>query len=109
MQLELAFETRFLRELCESESKAMEVLGPAVAKTLQRRLADLRAANNIEDVVVGRTAEKTDNNSHLTLDLSRELTIVFRANHKTTPELPEGGTDWSKVTRIQITKIGDRK
>lgn len=104
-QLELAFETKFLRELCEDESTATKVLGAAVAKTLQRRLADLRAATTIDDVIAGKT--KTDTEL-ITLELTSEAKIVLRANHKTNPTR-DGKINWDKVTRVQITRIADRK
>ena len=52
--MELAFETMSLRTICESESDAKHELGQTVAESLKRRLADLRAATSITDLVAGR-------------------------------------------------------
>jgi hypothetical protein len=56
--LELAFETKLLREICESEQKARQELGIKVAEALKRRLADLRAATSVEDLPVAQTAKE---------------------------------------------------
>ncbi len=52
--MELAFETKSLREICESPIRAKRALGESVAEMLKRRLADLRAATCIGDLIAGR-------------------------------------------------------
>jgi hypothetical protein len=52
--LELAFESKALLTLCESESRACSELGADVAESLKHRLADLRAARTATDLLVGR-------------------------------------------------------
>ncbi len=53
-ELELAFATKPLRELCESEAKAKQKLGAKIAAVLMHRLADLRAAYSIGDLPIGK-------------------------------------------------------
>ncbi len=48
--LELAFETKRLREICENEEIASQELGAEGAERLKHRLADLRAAGSIEEL-----------------------------------------------------------
>jgi hypothetical protein len=43
MALELAFATKALRDICESEATAKEKLGAKVADALKRRLSDFRS------------------------------------------------------------------
>ena len=50
--MELAFSTKALRAVCESEERAVRELGVDLASILKRRLADLRAAGNATDLVV---------------------------------------------------------
>jgi proteic killer suppression protein len=104
--LQLAFATKSLRQLCESEAIAKRKLGVSVAEKLKRRLADLRAATSIKDLVVGRPHEVAgDSYSHLALELCEGSRLVFSANHNTVPVLKSGGVDWSKVRRVKIQKI----
>ena len=51
--LELAFNSRELRSICEHEPTAKDALGAEIAEALRRRLADLRAATSIADLIVG--------------------------------------------------------
>lgn len=48
--MQLAFETKRLRDICENEERAADELGTKVAEQLKRRLADLRAAESIEEM-----------------------------------------------------------
>ncbi len=102
--LELAFANRSLRHICESESKAKRVLGVEVARTLKHRLADLRAAISIEDLVAGRPHELQDSHS-IEIEIDEGVRLTFCANHNKEPLLPTGQTDWSKVRRVKILRI----
>lgn len=107
LQLELAFATRSLRNICEFEDVAVEALGPQGAKALQRRLADLRAAVSIDDVLASRKLKVNTKNGELRIPLNANLHISVRPNHTKPVLRPDGGVDWEHVTRIQITEIGD--
>lgn len=104
--LELAFDKRPLREICEREDKAKRHLGESVADKLKRRLADLRAAASVADLVAGRPRELSGScPSHIAVDLCEGYRIVFSANHTANPVLNTGDVDWSRVTRVKILRI----
>lgn len=105
--MEIAFRTKYLRDLCESEQKATRFLGQTLAGKLKRRLADLRAAETLADAgsvvtfrEVGRARPR-----HMALNLSTGSTMTFRANHSTVPRLEGGEMDHANVTRIKILSI----
>jgi hypothetical protein len=101
--LQLAFESKSLRLKCESEAEAIRVLGTGVAAHLKRRLADLRAAESIDDLQTGRLTLQTDRQT-LTIDLSEGYFLVCTPNHATAKE--SGGVpDWSRIRRVKIIKI----
>ncbi len=102
--LELAFANRSLRHICESELKAKRVLGVEVAKTLKHRLADLRAAISVKDLVAGRPRELQGSHS-IELEVGEGVRLTFCANHDKAPLLPTGQTDWSRVRRVKILRI----
>ena len=90
--LELAFDTRQLRTLCENESSAQQEYGSKVAAALKRRLADLRAASRADDLIAGRPiifGEAESQRIDFTLDEGYHM--VFWANHPT-PPITERGT-----------------
>lgn len=104
--MELAFETKSLRTICESESHAKHELGPTVAVFLKRRLADIRAATSVKDLVVGRPRElDTSDARNMVVDLCDGYRIVFSANHPKNPMTESGDLDWSMVSRLKIMRI----
>lgn len=100
--MELAFATKPLREICEDEKKAKLKLGTKVAAVLKHRLADLRAADSVDDLPISNLAKRRDD---CALELSGAAQLVFCPNHVTAPP-HKSGVDWAKVTRIKITKVG---
>lgn len=105
--MELAFATKSLRQVCESEIKAKRALGPKIAEKLKRRLADLRAAVSTSDVIAGQPRELDGTGQgRMAINLSDGYSVVFCSNHAEVPILKTGRVDWSKVGRIKITSIG---
>ena len=104
--LELSFETKLLRQLCEKEVKAKMKFGEIQAGKLKRRLADLHASENVNDLIVGnpRILAGSDNQQYI-LDIDSEISLIFCANHITNPLSESGQIDWSKVSRIKIMEI----
>jgi hypothetical protein len=104
--LELAFDSRALRTICESEAQAKDKYGTAVAEILKHRLADLCAATSIKDLLVGqpRSMEGTDG-LWMVLDLCKGYRMAFCANHPKNPLTETGQIDWAKVSRVKIMQI----
>ncbi len=104
--LELAFSTKSLRQLCESGAKAKRVLGFSVALKLRRRLADMRAATCVKDLVAGQPRElENPGRRNIVVGLCKGFRIVFCANHNVVPVLNSGGVDWAKVSRVKILRV----
>lgn len=104
--MELAFESRALRTICESETDAKRELGPTVAEVLKHRLADLRAATSIKDLVAGKphlSDEGTDQN--LIIDLVSGYSIVVGANHSRNPLTETGRLNWAMISRVKLLRI----
>ena len=106
--MELAFATTSLKELCEQEKLARRELGADSAKKLRARLADLRAAASVTDVVAGRPHPLSgDRAGEFAVSLAGGHRLVFKPNHDPTPMLDDGGIDWANVTRVTVVFIGD--
>ena len=104
--MELSFESRDLRAVCEFESEAQKELGARVAAVLKRRLADMRAATSIKDLVAGRPRElEGADGEFMVIDLSDGFWLVFAANHPRNSRTTSGELDWAKISRIKILKI----
>jgi plasmid maintenance system killer protein len=104
--LELAFESKLLRSICESEASAIEELGADVASALKRRLADLRAAKSPQDLPMGHPRiEKGKNGDVFVIDVHAGVQLVFCTNHVKPPVTADGDIDLPKVGRIKILGV----
>jgi len=101
--LELAFETKLLRELCESEEKAKRTLGANVANVLKSRLADLIAAASVKDLPLAKLHNSLGT---CVFELTDGYELVTSPNHPNNPLHKSGAINWAKVERIKIIKIG---
>jgi hypothetical protein len=101
--VEIAFETKSLRTLCESEAQATKELGPKVAPLLIHRLADLRAARFVSDIPVGNPRELTGDPTKMVIDLCDGYFVIFSANQSKMPVSEQ--VDWLSVNRIKVIEV----
>ena len=105
--MELAFESRGLRSICEQQSIAKGELGEDVAEALKHRLADLRAATSIRELMVGKPRTMTVGHmDYLVIDICEGSQMVLKANHPENPLTDDGELDWERVSRIKVIHIG---
>lgn len=100
----LAFRTQGLRAKCEDEVVAMAAYEPEVVERLKSRLADLRAAKSVFDLVAGRMQISPGGRS-MRLSLSPAYELVCQANHGELPRNDRGAVDWAQISRIKIMAI----
>lgn len=101
-----AFSTKTIRALCECQAKAERVLGLKAAKKLRERLADIRAAASVTDLIAGRPHEIEGGRlPNYAINLADGYRVVLCANHNEIPITKAGRVDWSKVSRVRIHKI----
>ena len=103
--MEISFETKDLRTICEIEAHAQNKLGDETAGILKRRLADIRSAKTISDLIAGRPRELDDGTGQMVIDLYPSYRLVFCANHPSNPVVDSGNIDWSRVSRVKIVSI----
>ena len=100
--MDLAFEDEQLRAICIKRGRALAVLGPDVAHELNKRVADVRAAETALDLLVG-TRIVGDEAMHVSLCNGFELILV--GNHVQNPTTASGKIDWAKVVRVKAVEI----
>lgn len=101
----VAFQTEKLRKICEDDEVATEQLGAPVAAALRERIADLRAASRIDDLVVGRPRLSGHTGELLTLDLGPDARSVWTANHVPLRLNKDEHVDWTRTTRVRLITI----
>jgi hypothetical protein len=102
--LEVAFADELLREVCSKKLAAESEYGVVVAKHLRSRIADIRAAENVAGLVTGNA--RIHGQDSYVIDIYKDWRLIFKANHPVNPLRTKKQIDWSRVTRIQITQIG---
>lgn len=104
--MNLAFASKDLRRLCENEARAEDSLGKAAADALRTRLAQLRAASTVADLVAGRPMEIASNpHARMALQLGATGRLVFSCNHNDVPVDQDGRVAWKQVSRVKIVSV----
>ena len=84
----------------------MSALGPKMAEALKRRLADLRAARYVGDLLAGSPRELDGaDQRHMAIGLTDGHRMVFAANHTRNMLTEAGRVDWTMVSRIKVLRI----
>lgn len=97
--MKVAFKNAKLRKLCESKSSS---------KKLRTRLADLNAAQSVQDIVYGKPHPlKGDRIGQFSLSLEGAERLVFEPSNIPILCKEDGSIDWAKVTEVCIVFIGD--
>jgi hypothetical protein len=101
--VEISFETKELRTLCETLDNPPSEF-QFIAPVLKTRLADLRALQNVSEIEnIWPNIES--NSLNYSMQLDQEYTLVFSSSIIKPPLKMEGGVDWSKVSRIKLIEI----
>ena len=105
--MDISFHSKHLRNICEDQDLAVSKFGESISKSLIDRLADLHAAYNIYDLLVGNPTIRinTDGTEICELQLQGSSLIHFVPNHLIQPINADASQDWKKITRIRIIKI----
>lgn len=107
----VSFSSNRLQKLCNSEKEMRAKLGVRVADKLAQRLSELRAVDILEDLtrlLSARCHELGQNRAgQLAIDLIHPDRLVFKPDHNPLPRKPDGGLDWTKVTRVTVMEIID--
>lgn len=109
--VDIRFKTAKLAKECNDIKLLQRRHGQPQAGLIRRRLDELRAAPTLATMRAlpgPRCHElKGDRQGQLSVDLAHPYRLLFTVDQSPQPELPAGGLDWSKVTRILILEIVD--
>lgn len=109
--MEICFSSKKLQKLCNSEKEMRAAFGKPLPERLQQRLAELKAAETLEDISrlpPARCHELSqDRNGQLAVDLVHPKRLIFEPDHNPLPRRSDGGLDWGNVTAIRVIEIID--
>ena len=105
------FKTKKLQKICNKTNESIKKLGPKMARKLQQRLMELKAAPCLADisrVPPTRCHQLSgDRDGKLSVDLEHPYRLLFIPANDPIPVTQDGGLDWAKVTEIEIVEIVD--
>lgn len=107
--MEIAFETKELRDLCHHEAVSSANLSTSAAEALKKRLSDIHAADWIGEILAGRPRKgrwKTNECYFFELDDGFVLAVI--PNHLKQRLNNDGQIDWSTVRRVKVVYLGER-
>lgn len=109
--MEITFSSRRVEKLCNSAKEMHTKLGDRNAKLLQRRLSEMKAAENLDDLgrLPGARCHELKGNrqGQLAVDLVHPKRLVFEVADNPKPTKTDGGLDWKQVTKIEVLEIVD--
>lgn len=105
--MEISFENKLLRDICEDSEIAEYQFDQQITDVLIARLADLRAASSVRDLLLGNPTLIYSQNAQekYKLDIVKNLALYFISNHLKPPIGSNGMIDWGRVTQIKIINI----
>ncbi len=104
--MELAFETVGLRRVCESDVEARKCFPEGTAEELQDRLADMRAAKSVSDLVAGGPSLDARSPGQIRFGLDGGYELVCVGNHPRPPITDDGLMDFGRMRRVKVVMIG---
>lgn len=107
--MEIAFETKELRDLCHHEAVSNANLSTLAAEALKKRLSDIHAADWIGEILAGRPKiGRWKTYECYFFDLEEGLVLAVIPNHLKQRLNNDGQVDWATVRRVKIVYLGER-
>jgi plasmid maintenance system killer protein len=103
--METTFKSKKLKRICNSERELQKAYGVICAGKIRRRLDDLQASRNLEDMrsLPGRCHELVGNKKgQLSLDVEQPYRLIFEPTNEDIKYKDVGGLDWLSVTAVKI-------
>lgn len=102
------FETKKMDNEFNAQKLLIRNRGNEQAKKIMIRKSQLESADNMEQLrnIPGHYHALTGNlHGKFAVDLDGPHRLIFEPNESPLPELPAGGLDWSKVTKVTILGV----
>ncbi|MFH1745485.1 MAG: killer suppression protein [Planctomycetota bacterium] len=109
--MEMSFASRGMQKACSIAKETRRKWGVELARRLQQRLMELKAAETLADIShlpPARCHELTgDRVGQFSVDLIHPYRLLFTPDHDSTPRKPDGGVERSEVTKILVLEVCD--
>lgn len=108
MDMDIYFKSDKEKKLFNSQDMLKRKYGKDAANKIRRRLDDLYAADNLEDMssFPGRTHElSADHDGNCSIRIDKKLRLIFAPYQNPIPIKADGGIDRTQITSIIIIGV----
>jgi toxin HigB-1 len=109
--MDIKFRTKKMARTFNSDRELRKAYGDEQARTIQRRMAVLRAAPSLSDVShlpPERRHELTgDRLGTFAVDLKHPYRLILVPNHDPIPRRADGGIDLEGITAVTVLEVED--
>lgn len=109
--MDILFGDQKLAKVCGNDSLRIRKFGPMRAELLRQRLAQFRAAKNLEVLrwlpQVRCHELKSNREGTLAVDLGHPYRLIFEPANNPIPRKTDSGLDWTSVTVIRVLSVED--
>ncbi len=109
--MDIYYGRRGMRRIFESEQELIRRYGPERSRVIQRRLVQLKAAENLH--AIGHLppmrchALSGDRKGQFAVDGGYPFRLIFEPAHDPLPVRSDGGPDRERITAIRILEVVD--
>jgi len=100
-----------MEKTCASERESVRKWGAENARKIHQRLAELRAADTLEDVTAlpGLRCHQltADRAGQFAVDVKQPFRLIFEPAHDPVPRKEDGGVDLKNITAVRIPSVED--
>ncbi|MCR8952972.1 MULTISPECIES: hypothetical protein [Acinetobacter] len=104
----ISFKSKELRDNAINEFLGMQNLNPITLELLKTILTSLNAASSLKDLPHPIKGKFNYINENICLGGITNLDLHFRNAHLDAPKTSDGIIDWDRVSRLQLTYIGEK-
>jgi proteic killer suppression protein len=109
--MELSFATKKLAKLLNSQKETLRVYGPDNGKRVLIRLQQMASSASLAEFArlpQTRVHElKANRDEQISIDVKHPYRLLVVPDHDEPPRKPDGGLDWSRITKVTVIGIED--
>ena len=109
MKMNITFRTRKLEKVFNSADRLRRTYGERLAKSIQKRMAVLKAAHSLASVPESPPERRhvLRGKRHEQFAIDQPYRLVFNPDHDPLPRRDDGGIDVEEVTNVKIVEVVD--
>ena len=109
--MQISFINNKLAKLLSSQKETLRTYGPDNGRRILLRLqqmADSASLAELARLPQTRVHElKADRDEQISVDVKHPYRFLLVPDHAETPRKPDGGLDWTRITKVTVTEIAD--